>query len=192
MNRQMIENINTGAIKISIVGCGGLGSNVAMNLIRAGISSIELIDFDVVSESNLNRQFYFRDQIGQLKVDALKANLERIDHCAKIHCINTRISDNNIDAILSSADIIFECVDNQSIKEIVTRYALLNNKFIIAASGISETNMKYPTKVRKISTKFYIVGDFVTDIRNGDTPMSAKVGIVAAQQADILLDILNQ
>ncbi len=191
MNGRTIENINKGDIRIVIVGCGGLGSNVAMNLVRAGILSMELIDFDVVSESNLDRQFYFRDQVGRPKVTALKANLCRIDPHADIQCLNVRISDDNIADILSSADVVFECVDDQSVKELVTRYALVADKLVIAASGIGETNMKYPAKVRKISDKFYVVGDFATDIRTGATPMSAKVAIVAAQQADILLDILK-
>lgn len=192
MGKRIMEDINNGLIEISIVGCGGLGSNVAMNLIRAGVVSMKLIDFDTVSESNLNRQFYFRDQIGQLKVNALKENLERINPNAEIKCINTQVLSDNIDTILSPAEIIFECIDNQYIKEIITRYALLNNKIVIAASGICGTNIEYPTKVRKISERFYLVGDYITDIRSGDVPLSSKVSIVAAQQADILLEILRQ
>jgi sulfur carrier protein ThiS adenylyltransferase len=57
--------------RIGIAGCGGLGSNCAVALSRVGIGRLILVDFDVVELSNLNRQYYFRDQIGLLKTEAL-------------------------------------------------------------------------------------------------------------------------
>ena len=65
-------------MKIGIAGAGGLGSNVALNLVRSGIDAFRIVDFDCVEASNLNRQFYFRDQIGRPKVEALRENLQRI------------------------------------------------------------------------------------------------------------------
>ena len=64
--------------RVAIIGCGGLGSNAAVMLTRAGVGHLTLIDFDTVCESNLNRQAFFADQLGMLKVDALAANLRRI------------------------------------------------------------------------------------------------------------------
>ncbi len=52
---------------IGIVGVGGIGSNVAVNLVQSGVRRLKIIDFDRVEPSNLNRQFYFSDQIGRLK-----------------------------------------------------------------------------------------------------------------------------
>ena len=49
--------------RIGIAGAGGLGSNCAMHLVRAGVRRLVVADFDVVGESNLNRQFFFRDQL---------------------------------------------------------------------------------------------------------------------------------
>ena len=46
--------------RIGIAGAGGLGSNCAMHLVRAGVRRLVVADFDVVGESNLNRQFFFR------------------------------------------------------------------------------------------------------------------------------------
>ena len=62
-------------MKIGIAGVGGIGSNVALNLVRSGVMQLKLIDFDRVEPGNLNRQFYFADQIGLFKVEALKINL---------------------------------------------------------------------------------------------------------------------
>ena len=57
----------------------GLGSNCAVALARIGIGRLIIADFDVVTESNLNRQYYFCDQVGMKKVEALKDNLIRIN-----------------------------------------------------------------------------------------------------------------
>ncbi len=65
-------------MKIGIAGAGGIGSNVAVNLVRSSASALKIVDFDRVELSNLNRQFYFHDQIGRFKVEALAENLRRI------------------------------------------------------------------------------------------------------------------
>ena len=64
--------------KIGVAGLGGLGSNVLSHLVRAGIRRFVAADFDVVSASNLNRQFFFADQVGRKKTEALAENLRRI------------------------------------------------------------------------------------------------------------------
>ena len=73
--------------RVGIAGAGGLGSNCAMHLVRAGVQHITVVDFDVVNESNLNRQFFFRDQLGQKKVEAIKENLLRIEPDADIRAV---------------------------------------------------------------------------------------------------------
>ena len=60
---------------IGIAGCGGLGSNCAIALARIGIGKLIIVDFDSIDKSNLNRQYYFIDQIGKPKVDALEYNI---------------------------------------------------------------------------------------------------------------------
>ena len=65
--------------KVGIAGAGGLGSNVAMLLVRAGMKKLVIADFDTVNESNLNRQFFFRRQLGEKKIDALAVNLLQIE-----------------------------------------------------------------------------------------------------------------
>ena len=64
-----------GSWKIGLAGLGGLGSNCAVHLVRTGFRRLVLVDFDLVEPSNLNRQFYFPDQIGQAKASALRDNL---------------------------------------------------------------------------------------------------------------------
>ena len=57
---------------VAIAGAGGLGSNCSANLVRVGFRRFRIIDFDRVEASNLDRQFFFQDQIGLPKVEALK------------------------------------------------------------------------------------------------------------------------
>jgi len=177
--------------KIAIVGCGGLGSNAASNLVRAGFTNLLIIDFDVVNESNLNRQFYFQDQIGKRKTDAIKENLSRISDKVKIQCLFEKINEINISDHLSDAEVVIECVDNASAKSLIVQYALNQGKIIIAASGVCETCVEYPIKVEKKLNGFYLIGDGITDIAKGNQPFSAKVSAVAAYQADIMISLLS-
>ena len=64
---------------VAITGAGGLGSNCAMILVRAGFRKFRLVDFDIITDTNLNRQFYRPDQIGAVKVEVLKKNLLEIN-----------------------------------------------------------------------------------------------------------------
>ena len=67
-----------GKFRVGIAGAGGLGSNCAVALARSGIGTLVICDFDIIEEANLNRQFYFTDQVGMEKTTALEANIERI------------------------------------------------------------------------------------------------------------------
>ena len=66
------------AASVAVCGAGGLGSNIAIALARAGVGRLRIIDFDKIEITNLNRQQYFADQIGLFKAVALKENLAKI------------------------------------------------------------------------------------------------------------------
>ncbi|MBQ8126560.1 MAG: ThiF family adenylyltransferase, partial [Kiritimatiellae bacterium] len=82
--------------RVGIAGAGGLGSNCAQHLVRAGVRKFVIADFDTVAESNLNRQFFFRDQIGRKKVDALAENLRRIEPDLELDCRDVKLTPENI------------------------------------------------------------------------------------------------
>ncbi len=63
---------------VGIAGCGGLGSNAAVALTRAGVGRLILADLDIVELSNLNRQYFFQDDVGQFKAEALAEHLKAI------------------------------------------------------------------------------------------------------------------
>ena len=93
------------SVRVGIAGAGGLGSNCAMHLVRSGVKHITIADFDVVNESNLNRQFFFRDQIGQKKVEAIKANLLRIEPDADIRAVDIRLDASSAREIFADCGI---------------------------------------------------------------------------------------
>ena len=91
------------SVRVAVAGAGGLGSNVAQMLVRTGFTRLVIADFDTVSASNLNRQFFFPDQIGQYKVEALRENLLRINPDACITIYPERVTKEN-------APLLFRCV----------------------------------------------------------------------------------
>ena len=81
-----------GCFTVGIAGAGGLGSNCAVALARSGVGKLIIADFDIVDISNLNRQYFFSDQVGMFKVDALKHNINRIDKSIGVTVYNIKLS----------------------------------------------------------------------------------------------------
>ena len=90
--------------RVGIAGAGGLGSNVAMLLVRAGIGKFVIADFDEVNESNLNRQFFFRGQIGEKKVDALARNLRLVEPDLELELHDVRLTSENVAKVFAGCD----------------------------------------------------------------------------------------
>ena len=99
--RRILENA-----KVGIAGAGGLGSNVAMLLVRAGMKKLVIADFDTVNESNLNRQFFFRRQLGEKKIDALAANLREIEPDLALELHDVRLTPDNADLVFAGCQIV--------------------------------------------------------------------------------------
>ena len=106
-------------MRIGIAGAGGLGSNVAFNLVRTGVDKLKIVDFDEVDHSNLNRQFYFKDQVGHRKVRALYENLKRINPSIDITIVDRKLEKENINEIFSDCDIIVEAFDKNIYKSML-------------------------------------------------------------------------
>ena len=171
---------------IGIAGAGGLGSNVAVNLVRSGITDIKIADFDIIEQSNLNRQFYFRDQIGQNKVNAHYENLKRINPSLNIKIVHQRLEKNNISHIFADCHIVVEAFDKKEYKSILIEELLSQKKLIVAGSGIAHHDLNN-IETRKLRDNLYVVGDFTKGIDKYKT-FSTKVSIVAATMANIVMD----
>lgn len=102
--------------KVLILGCGGIGTHVAWNLVATGITNIILLDFDVVEFSNLNRQIlYTVNDIGRKKTETLKERLLGVNPAANISIIDVKIeSEEQLKSIIESCDIdlIIKSIDS--------------------------------------------------------------------------------
>ena len=110
------------ALKIGIVGVGGTGSLVAESLSRAGVKDILLIDHDVVEESNLTRIFgAFVGDIGKSKVDVVASHIEKLG--GKPTTVLDSALKQSVLGRFKCCDLIFSCVDNDSSRAILNRFA---------------------------------------------------------------------
>ena len=111
---------------VAICGLGGLGSNIAISLARAGVGKLILVDYDKVDITNLNRQQYKVHQIGMYKTDALNENIREICPYTNIAAYTERLGNSNYKSILSCADVICEAFDVAEEKSKLTDYVLEN------------------------------------------------------------------
>ena len=179
---------------VAVCGLGGLGSNIAISLARAGIGKLILIDFDKVDITNLHRQQYKANQIGMCKTEALQDNLKEINPYleTKIHTIC--LDENNAKDVLADADIICEAFDNAEAKANIVNFVLseMPDKYIVAASGMAGLDSANLIKTRKVSKRFYLCGDEVSDIKDGIGLVSTRVMLCAAHQAHTVLRIIAE
>ena len=178
---------------VAICGLGGLGSNIAVALTRAGVGRLILIDFDKVDISNLHRQQYQADQIGLYKTEALTENLKRIAPYVEIISHAVRITAENFQELLQDADIICEAFDDAEAKAMLVNGVLeqLHTKYLIAASGMAGLGSANSIKTRRVMERFYLCGDGVSDVADDIGLVAPRVMLCAAHQAQMVLRILS-
>ena len=177
---------------VAVCGLGGLGSNIAIALARAGIGRLILIDFDRVDITNLHRQQYKAEQIGMYKTVALAENLKEIAPYISLEIHTERITEDNAVTLLQDADIICEAFDDAECKAMLTDTVLteMRDKYLVAASGMAGLYDANRIKTRKVTSKFYLCGDEKSDVADGIGLVSSRVMICAAHQAHTVLRIL--
>ena len=177
---------------VAVCGLGGLGSNIAISLARAGIGKLILIDFDRVDISNLHRQQYKADQIGRYKAEALADNLREIAPYIELEMHTERITEENAVTLLKDADIICEAFDDAECKAMLTNtvFTEMRDKYLVAASGMAGLSDANRIKTRKVTSKFYLCGDEESDVADGIGLVSSRVMVCAAHQAHTVLRIL--
>lgn len=176
---------------VGIAGCGGLGSNCAIALARTGTGKLIIADFDIVTESNLNRQYFFLDQVGMKKVDALKQNINRINPDVNVITYHTRLTAKNIIKIYNDCDVIVEAFDLAQMKEMIIETVLLNfpDKYIISGVGIAGWGKNNLMKTSRYDNLF-ICGDNENEVTEEMPPLAPRVGIAACMQANQVLELL--
>ena len=177
---------------VAICGLGGLGSNIAISLARAGVGRLILIDFDRVDITNLHRQQYKATQIGMYKTEALADNLREISPYIELETHTEHITEDNAVKLLQGADIICEAFDDAECKAMLTNIVLteMPDKYLVAASGMAGMGTTNSIKTRKITSKFYLCGDETSEVSDGIGLVASRVALCAAHQAHTVLRII--
>lgn len=176
----------------AICGLGGLGSNIAIALARAGIGRLILVDFDRVDITNLHRQQYKAEQIGEYKTEALAANLLEISPYTEVKGVTEKVTEDNFLELLEGADIVCEAFDNAEAKAMLVNGVLqkLPECYLVAASGMAGMGSPNRIETRRITDRFYLCGDGVSDVEETMGLVAPRVMLCAAHQAQTVLRIL--
>lgn len=175
-------------MKIGIAGTGGIGSNVAMHLVRSGVKNLKFGDFDKIESSNLNRQFYFKEQIGKYKSETLKENLTKISQ-GNYESEVIKFEKNNLKEFFKECCIVVDGFDKKEYKALLLEEVFDGKKILIMVSGIGGLDTENIQIIKKMKN-LYIVGDMRSDISQYKT-YSHKVNIVASKVAEIILKELE-
>lgn len=177
---------------VAICGLGGLGSNIAIAIARAGIGKLILIDFDRVDITNLHRQQYKANQIGRYKTEALAENLQEIAPYIELVTITKRITETNVSSLLKDVDVVCEAFDDPEAKAMLVNAVLeqFPHTYLVAASGMAGMDTANTIQTRKVMKRFYLCGDETSDVVDTIGLVAPRVMLCAAHQAHTVLRIL--
>ena len=173
------------AATVAVCGLGGLGSNIAISLARAGVGKLVLVDFDCVDVTNLHRQQYKASQVGLPKSEALLENLKEIAPYTEYETHFEKVIAENVATLLANADVVCEAFDNAEAKAMLVNTVLetMPDKFLVAASGMAGFDGGNAIRTRRITDKFFLCGDGVSDVDGGIGLVAPRVMLCAAHQA---------
>lgn len=180
------------AARVAVCGLGGLGSNIAIALARAGVGHLHLIDFDRVDLTNLNRQQYAVGQLGQYKTDALRETLSLVSPYCDVTCDTVRVTEENLPDLLRNEDYICEAFDRAETKAMLVSGVLEHfpEKYLVAGSGLAGLGSANTIQTRRVSQRFYLCGDGTSDSSVGLGLVASRVLVCAAHEANMILRLI--
>jgi sulfur carrier protein ThiS adenylyltransferase len=175
--------------RVGIAGLGGLGSNAAVALARAGVGRLILADPDAVEPSNLNRQHYFLSDVGTAKVEALAAHLRAINPDIGLALHGIELTPENVPDIFEEADVLIEAFDRAESKRwlIESWCRAFPEKPIVCGSGLSGIGGTNALRVHSAGC-IHFCGDEESDMSTG--LCAARVAIVGNMQANVAIELL--
>lgn len=180
------------AARVAVCGLGGLGSNIAIALARAGVGHLHLIDFDRVDLTNLNRQQYAVGQLGQYKTDALRETLSLVSPYCDVTCDTIQVTEENLPNLLKTEDYICEAFDRAEAKAMLVSGVLEHfpEKYLVAGSGLAGLGSANTIQTRRVSQRFYLCGDGTSDSSVGLGLVASRVLVCAAHEANMILRLI--
>ncbi len=171
-----------------IIGCGGLGCNIAIHLVGSGIEKLYLCDFDKVNESNLNRQFlYTKNDIGKLKCEVMKEKLLSYNNEIEILASTKKIETTEDIQDFAKCDIIILAVDNIYARKVAEEFCF-ENDIPLVCGGIDNfygfAYLYLPKKTACLSCASMTEGD------ETHFSVSSVAGIIGSMQATLTIKYL--
>ncbi len=174
------------SVKIGIGGAGGLGSNLAVILVRCGFKNFDIIDKDRIEPSNLNRQFYFLNEIGKLKVKTLKKRLLQINPSLKVITHKTAWSRKNGNHFFKDCSVIAEAFDQVDFKRDFIEFYADKAELLVSGNGLGGISSLKNFEVKRVG-RIFIVGDRKTSVSKTHPPLAPGVTACASLMAQIIL-----
>lgn len=120
-----------------VIGAGGLGSPVMLYLGSAGVGRITLVDHDAVDATNLQRQIaHTLKRIGHAKAESAREAVEAINPDPVITAVVQHADADLLDALVPTADVVLDCTDNFSIRQIINRACVAHGKPLVSGAAI--------------------------------------------------------
>jgi molybdopterin/thiamine biosynthesis adenylyltransferase len=174
-----------------LIGGGGLGSNSANLLIRMGIGSIDIIDYDTIDKTNLHRTSVFSEKdIGEKKASILKEKLQSVNTDVKVKAINKKVTSKNIDSLISNADVIIDGTDNIPLRLLINERAI-KHKIPWVYAGVFETVGMVMAILPKKTACFHCITPKIPVSKTQEIPVLGSLpATIAAIQCNETIKIL--
>lgn len=187
---EMYDKISKASV--AIAGLGGLGSNVAVMLARAGVGHLMLVDFDIVELTNLNRQVYTCKHLGRKKTAALAEIIREINPYIELEIRDCVISHENVTELLKEYKIVCEAFDKAEMKAMLVNAVLeqLKETIVVSGSGMAGYGSGNTIRTEKIMKRLYVCGDRETELTSGSCLMAPRVTVCAAHQANMIIRLI--
>lgn len=176
------------AAHVVIIGLGGLGSPAAMYLAAAGVGSLTLVDFDVVEQSNLQRQIIHRaENINATKVSSASNTLTAINPDIAIHCIDQKLTLAQLDKLITGVGCVIDATDNFAARFDINRACVAQRVPLVSAAAIQYEGQISVFDLRKNDSACYAclypeAGEENTNCTDNGI-LAPVVGILGSMQA---------
>ncbi len=168
--------------KVLVIGAGGLGCPVLTYLTCAGVGDIKVIDEDIVSESNLNRQFiYSKEDIGKSKAKLVAAHLQKQNSNIKICGEEIRVTKDNMEQLIREVNVVVDCVDNIETRLVVNE-ACMKADIPLVEAGIQDF-YGFVTVVGREHACLECMGFTHNQAKKITPTLGATAGIIGSMQA---------
>ena len=177
--------------RVGIAGAGGMGSHVATALVRSGVGSVVVADFDRVDGSNLFRQCYLPTDVGRPKVEALRDRLLEIEPDLSIEIHDVTVDPSNACPLFDGCDVVCECFDRPEAKAMLVESILSETDIpVVSCSGMAGFGSSNPIVTERRMSRLYVCGDGESDSSDGPGLTAARVMVCAGHAANMAVRLL--